>query len=84
MERGIDNRKLVKYGNAEITLADEQHTQMCDVMNAIDSEAIDELQKIFEEGESHGVDSKLKEIWITDRRQRIEQFQQDQARNGKQ
>ena len=84
MERGIDKRKLAKYENAEITLADEQHTQMCDVMNAIDGEATDELQKIFEEGESHGVGSKLKEIWTTDRRQRIEQFQQDQARNGKQ
>ena len=60
------------------------NTQMCDVMNAIDGEATDELQKIFEERESHGVGSKLKEIWTTDRRQRIEQFQQDQARNGKQ
>ena len=37
------------------TLADEQHMQMCDVVNAIDSEAIDDLQKIFKEGESHGV-----------------------------
>ena len=54
------------------------------VMYAIDSEAIDELQKIFEEGESHGYGSKFKEIWTTDRRQRIEQFQEDQARNGKQ
>ena len=53
-------------------------------MYAIDSEAIDELQKIFEEGESHGYGSKFKEIWTTDRRQRIEQFQEDQARNGKQ
>ena len=83
MERGIDKRKLAKYENTEITLADEQHTQMCDVMNAIDGEAVDDLQKIFEEGESHGVGSKLKEIWTTDRRQRIQQFQQDQARNGK-
>ena len=84
MERGIDKRKLAKYENTEITLADEQHMQMCDVMNAIDYEAVDDLQKIFEEGESHGVGSKLKEIWTTDRRQRIQQFQQDQARNGKQ
>ena len=84
MERGIDKRKLAKYENTEITQADEQHMQMCDVVNAIDSEAIDDLQKIFEEGESHGVGSKLKEIWTKNRRQRIEQFQQDQARNGKQ
>ena len=62
MEKCIHKRKLAKYENAEITLADEQHTQICNVMNAIDSETIDELQKIFEEGESHGVSSKLKEI----------------------
>lgn len=81
MECGIDKRKLAKYENTEITLADEQHTQMCDVINAIDGEAVDDF---FEEGESHGVGSKLKEIWTTDRRQRIKQFQQYQARNGKQ
>ena len=62
MECGIHKRKLAKYENAEITLADEQHTHMCDVMNPINSETIDELQKIFEEGESYGVSSKLKEI----------------------
>ena len=84
MEHSIDKRKLAKYENTEITLADEQHTQMYDVMNAIDGEAVDDLQKIFEEGESHGVGGKLKEIWTTDRRQRIQQFQQDQARNCKQ
>ena len=56
---------------------------MCDVMNAIDGGAVDDLQKIFEEGASHGVGSKLKEIWTTDRRQNMQQFQQDQTRNGK-
>ena len=83
MECGIDMRKLAKYENTQITLVDEQHTQMCDVMDAIDGEAIDELQKIFKEGEFHSVGSKLKEILTTERRQRIEQFQQNQARNGK-
>ena len=85
MERGIDKRKVARYENTEIlTLADEQHTQMCGVMDAIDDAAIDDLQKIFEEGESHGVGSKLKEIWVTDKRQNVQQFWQDQARNGKQ
>ena len=36
--------------------------QMCDVVNAIDSEAVDDLQKIFEEREFHGAGRKLKEI----------------------
>ena len=64
----LTKRKLAKYKNAEISLNDKQNTQMCAVMNAIDGKGIDDLQKIFEEGESHGVSSKLKEIWTTDRR----------------
>ena len=46
MEHGTDKRKLTKYNNNEIFLADEQHIQMCDVMNAIDGKVLDNLQKI--------------------------------------
>ena len=30
----------------------------------------------------HGVSDKLKEIWTMDKRQKLESFQRDQARNG--
>ena len=83
MERGIDKRKLAKYESTEITLSDHQHTQMCDVMSTVDGVAVDELQHIFEEGETHGVSDKLREIWTTDKRDRLEQFKEDQARNGR-
>ena len=66
MEHGTYKRKLAKYKNNEITLVDQQHTQMCDVMNAVDGEVYDDLQKIFKKRESHDVGSKLKEIWTTD------------------
>ena len=56
-------------------MGDEQHTQMCNVVDAIDHIAVDDLQHIFEEGEAHGVGDKLKEIWTTDKRQQLEQFQ---------
>ena len=49
MERGLDKRKLAKYQATEITLADEQHTQMCNVMDIIDKAATNDLQRIFEE-----------------------------------
>ena len=42
MEHGIDKRKLAKYENTEVTLADEQHTQMCDIVNVIDGTVGDE------------------------------------------
>ena len=80
MEWGLDKRKLTRYENTEITLSEEQDTQMCDVMDQV---AVDDLQRIFEEGESHGVGNKLKEIWTMDKRQQLESFQKDQARNGK-
>ena len=61
MERGLDKRKLTRYENTEITLSEEQHTEMCDIMDAVDWVGVDDLQRIFEEGESHGVGNKLKE-----------------------
>lgn len=39
MEYGVD-KKLARYENAEITLGDEQHTQMCNVVDAIDWVAV--------------------------------------------
>ena len=82
MERGIDKRKLARYEATEVALAEEQHTEMCNVVDAIDQVAIDDLQRIFEEEEAHGVGEKLREIWTTDKREQKEQFQKDQARNG--
>ena len=56
---------------------------MCDVMNTIDGVAVDELQYIFEEREAHGVSGKLKEIWTTDKREQLQQYKEEQARNGR-
>ena len=83
MERNLDKRKLAQYEKTEITMSEEQHTQMCDVMDVVDQVAVDNLQHIFEEGETHGVGNKLKEIWTMDKRQQLESYQKDQAKNGK-
>ena len=55
MERCLDKRKLTRYENTEITLSEEQHTEMCNIMDAVDQVGVDDLQHIFEEGELHGV-----------------------------
>ena len=62
MERGLDKRKLAQYENTEITFLEEQYTEMCHIMDAVDQVGVDNLQRIFEEEESHGVGNKLKEI----------------------
>ena len=36
MERGFDKRKLTRYENTEITLSEEQHREMCDIVDAVD------------------------------------------------
>jgi len=59
LENGIYKKKVAKYKKTEMTLADEQHTQMCDVMSIIDSTVGDDLQKIFKEGKVHGVSSQF-------------------------
>ena len=82
MERDVDKRKLARYETTEVMLADEQHTQMCNVMDVIDEVAVDDLECIFKEGEIHDVEAKLREVWTTDNREEKQKFQKDQAKNG--
>jgi len=36
---------------------------------------------VFAEGEAHGVGAQIREVWVTDRRQQMDQFKADQAKN---
>ena len=81
-ERNNDKRKLTKYEKTEVTLADEQHEEMCAIMNKVEEVDKAELEKIFAEGDSHGVGTQIREVWMTDRRQQLAQFRADQDRNG--
>ena len=73
-------RKLEKYSDADVTLNDEQHDEMCSVVERISNE---DLDKIFLEGSEHGVGDLMKEIWYTDRKRQQQQFLQDQSKNCK-
>ena len=74
MEWGLNKTKFAQYENTEITLSEEQYTEMCDIMNAVDRVGVDDLQRLFEEGESYGIGNKLKDIWTMDKRQQFESF----------
>ena len=67
MEQGLDKRKLAQFEKTEITLSEEQHTQMCGALDVVNQVAVDNLHCILKEGKTHGVGSKLKEIWIRGR-----------------
>ena len=56
---------------------------MCTMVNMIEEVDKDELEKVFADGDAHGVVAQIREVWITDRRQQLDQFKAGQARNSK-
>ena len=78
-ERSNMIRKLEKYSDADVTLNDEQHDEMCSVVERISNE---DLDKVFREGSEHGVGELMKEIWYTDSKHQQQHFLQDQSTNG--
>ena len=66
-----------KYEESEVVLSEEE---MRTVMKAIQPE---ELEKLFEEGDQHGVGNLMKNIWFTDKQCQNSEFSCDQVRNSK-
>ena len=61
-ERNNDKKKLRKYENTEVTLADDQHEDMCNIVKTIDEVSKDDLEKLFTESDIHGVKDKVREV----------------------
>ena len=78
-ERSNMIRKLEKYNESDVTLNDEQHEEMCTLVERIGNGDLDE---IFLEGSEHGVGDLMKEIWYTDSKRQQQQFLRDQSKNG--
>ena len=79
-ERTNNLRKLARYEENEVTLDDEQNDEMRTIMEKIGDE---ELQKLYDEGEKHGIGGILKDIWITDLDRQRKEFSSDQVSNSK-
>ena len=73
-------RKLAAYEDCEVALNDDQNDEMCDVVRSIGE---DELEKLYLEGEKHGVGKIMKDIWLSDTQQRKGAFFDDQAKTSK-
>ena len=69
--RKLSTQKLAKYEDSEVTLNEEQHTEMCNILERTKN---DDLEKLLKEGNKHGVGELMKEIWFTDRKRQIQQF----------
>ena len=79
-ERTSNIRKLAQYEENEIVLDDEQNDEMCAFVEKMRDK---ELQKLFDEGDKHGVGGILKDIWATDLERQQKEFAHDQATNRK-
>ena len=54
---------------------------MSAIVNKIEEKSRDKLEKIFAKGDTHDVGTQVREVWITDKRQQLDQFREDQQKN---
>lgn len=69
-----------KYEHIELMLDDEQSDEMAHVVDIINRDASDTLNKVIEEAETQG--HTVRDIWKNDVRASQEEFAKDQAVNG--
>ena len=69
--------------HTELPLESVQNEQLTLIVSTFMQDHLDELKKIFEEGEKHGVGSKLRDIWSLDAKRECSEFKQDQLHNGR-
>ena len=82
IERDNAARKIRKYEHTRMRLDEEQDEEMNRVVTTIEKECEDELQKLFTEGEKHGVGQQLREVWMNDKQADCVQFKKDQSQNS--
>ncbi len=83
VELCIAKKRLRKYEHTEASLDVDQSDQMAEVVDIINDKSSDTLSKIFEEAESQGKCTEVKEIWENDLRADRKEFDKDQEKNSK-
>jgi len=83
VERGNDKLKLAKYKATELDLDEEQHDDMCRTAETIKRAHRDKLDRLIAEGDAHGVEGVLKNVWEMDYRKHKDQFLYDRTTNSK-
>ena len=54
---------------------------MCNIVKMMVGVSKDDLEKLFSEGDIHGVSDKVREVWCMDQKYWLEQFHEDQTRS---
>lgn len=83
IECGKDKRKLGRFTHTDLMLDNEQDEELSSIVSMMTENHSEELEKVFDQGKKHGVESKLRDIWNLDARRDSVIFKQDQQQNGK-
>ena len=81
LEQKRDKKMLKKYECVEVSLDDEQHDNMCEIVNKISNNGFG-LSDLFAEGDEQGVCQVMRDLWEVDKRKIKEEFERDQKRNS--
>ena len=71
---------LARHSDADVTLDDVQHDEMCKIVKEMERDDSGKLDEIFKEAASHDVEDSLREVWQMDQQRR--EFMKDQIKNG--
>ena len=84
-QRTRDKAKLVKLGELDVTLEDDQSDELCEIVSKIDDECKDEVESIFQEADAHFVTTgeSLRSSWERDKHNNKAKFFKDQLKNSK-
>ena len=66
-ERAKDRLQLQKFSHTELTLDDEQHDELSQLMDAIEDKGGKEVEEVLQDADMHGVGDSLREIWEMDK-----------------
>lgn len=81
LERSRDKKKLKKYEYTDIDLSDEQHEQMCEIVQKVDEHGSKELVDLLAAGDDDTREV-IQGLWENDYRSVKQEFQRDQRANG--
>ena len=79
----FDRSKLLKkFSHMEVSLSEEQHDEMCELMEKVNEVGSAELESALSEADKQGVGPSIRAIWKNDLINIKKEFDQDQKRNS--
>ena len=80
-DRAKHKKLLRKYSHTEVTLDDEQHEELSQLVNAIDENGSADLDELLQDADSYGMKDAVSEIWQMDKGRMKEIFDAEQCKN---